>query len=126
MQAFKAVAVCTDDAANVRLVSLADGDTEYVLGRAMQASGGKGFACYVLPEEAVRSHTPKKPRNVTRADARNYARLSSGVVQGWRACPHAQPGCPTRGAPPAAARAAPLTYSLTTSQQSVPRLSVQC
>ena len=25
-------------------------------------------------------------------------------VQGWRACPHAQPGCPTRGAPPAATR----------------------
>jgi len=23
------------------------------------------------------------------------------TVQGWRACPHAQPGCPTRGAPPA-------------------------
>jgi hypothetical protein len=61
MQAFKAVAVCTDNAANVRLVSLADGDTEYVLGRAMQASGGKGFACYVLPQEAVRSHAPKSP-----------------------------------------------------------------
>ena len=27
-----------------------------------------------------------------------------GGVQGWRACRHAQPGCPIRGAPPAAAR----------------------
>ena len=34
----------------------------------------------------------------------DYARLPPGGVQGWRACPHAQPGCPTRGAPPAAAR----------------------
>jgi len=24
-----------------------------------------------------------------------YARLRPGAVQGWRACPHAQPGCPT-------------------------------
>ena len=33
-----------------------------------------------------------------------YARLPPGGVQGWRAGSHAQPGCPTRGAPPAAAR----------------------
>ena len=32
------------------------------------------------------------------------ARLPPGGVQGWRACSHAQPGSPTRGAPPAAAR----------------------
>jgi len=31
---------------------------------------------------------------------RLYARLPPGGVQGWRACSHAQPGCPTRGAPP--------------------------
>jgi len=41
---------------------------------------------------------------VTRADAHHHARLPPGGVQGWRACPHAQPGCPTRGAPPASAR----------------------
>jgi len=35
-----------------------------------------------------------------------HAQLPSEGVQGWRACahPNAQPGCPTRGAPPAAAR----------------------
>jgi len=33
-----------------------------------------------------------------------YARLPPEGVQGWRACSHAQPGCPTQGAPPAAAR----------------------
>ena len=31
-----------------------------------------------------------------------HTQLPPGGVQGWRACPHAQPGCPTRGAPPAA------------------------
>ena len=30
--------------------------------------------------------------------------LHAQLPSGWRACPHAQPGCPTRGAPPAAAR----------------------
>ena len=45
-----------------------------------------------------------------RADGHHYARLPPGGVQGWRACPHAQPGCPTRGAPPAEHReAAPAT-----------------
>ena len=34
----------------------------------------------------------------------SHAGSLQGRVQGWRACPHAQPGCPTRGAPPAAAR----------------------
>ena len=40
-----------------------------------------------------------------------HARLPPGRVQGWRACPHAQPGCPTSGgAPPDEHRkAAPLT-----------------
>ena len=39
------------------------------------------------------------------------AQLPPGGIQGWRACPHAQPGCPTRGAPPAEHRkAAPPTY----------------
>jgi len=33
-----------------------------------------------------------------------FARLPPRGVQRWRACPHAQPGCPTRWAPPAAAR----------------------
>ena len=33
-----------------------------------------------------------------------YARLPPGGVQGWRAYSQAQPGCPTRGAPSAAAR----------------------
>jgi len=44
----------------------------------------------------------------------SHAQLSPGGVQGWRACPHAQPGCPTRGAPPAEQhrKAAPLTYLL--------------
>jgi len=36
--------------------------------------------------------------------ARQHAQLPPEGVQGWRACPHAQPGCPTRGTPPAAAR----------------------
>ena len=39
-----------------------------------------------------------EPAHVTRADAHHYARLPPGGVQGW------QPGCPTRGAPPAAHR----------------------
>jgi len=33
-----------------------------------------------------------------------YAQLLPGGVQGWRACLPGQPGCPTRGAPSAAAR----------------------
>ena len=30
-----------------------------------------------------------------------HARLPPGGVHGWRVCPQAHPGCPTRGAPPA-------------------------
>ena len=54
----------------------------------------------ITPEHEGRTD----PTRVTRADAHHYARLPPGGVQGWRACPHAQPGCSTRGAPPAAAR----------------------
>jgi hypothetical protein len=44
-------------------------------------------------------------------EAAIYAWLPPGGVQGWRACSHAQPGCPTRGAPPAEHRKeASLTY----------------
>jgi len=39
-----------------------------------------------------------------RAETETDARLPPEGVQGWRACPHAQPGCPIREAPPAAAR----------------------
>ena len=39
-----------------------------------------------------------------RVGVRVWAWLPPGGVQGWRACPHAQPGRPSRGAPPAAAR----------------------
>ena len=39
---------------------------------------------------------------IRRHNAPRHAQLAPGGVQGWRACPHAQPGCPTRGAPPAA------------------------
>ena len=38
------------------------------------------------------------------ARIRQHAQLHPGIVQGWRACTHAQPDYPTRGAPPAAAR----------------------
>ena len=34
----------------------------------------------------------------------SHARLPPAGVPGWRACSHAQLGCPTRGAPSAAAR----------------------
>jgi len=45
--------------------------------------------------------------------SRHHAQLPPGGVQGWRACPHAQPGCRTREAPPAAARQLlSLTYSV--------------
>jgi hypothetical protein len=82
MQAFKAVAVCTDDAGNVRLVSLADGDTEYTLGKVMQASGGKGFACYVLPEEAVCSYAPRaSPAVVLATEASRLKSYRSRVVK---------------------------------------------
>lgn len=35
---------------------------------------------------------------------KGHARLRPGEVQGWRACPHVPPGCPTRGVPAAASR----------------------
>jgi hypothetical protein len=50
--------------------------------------------------------------------APNHAQLPPGGVQGWRACPHAQPGFPTRGAPPAAARR---LHLLTSSPTNPPR-----
>ena len=42
----------------------------------------------------------KKWRYAVKRDAGVRPAPSRGV-QGWRACPHAQPGCPTRGASPA-------------------------
>jgi len=80
-----------DERSNVtgrRIRVIAEGETYPWLG------GG------TIPEHEGRTD----PTRVTRADAHHYARLPLGGVQGWRAYPHAQPGCPTRGAPPAAAR----------------------
>ena len=47
-----------------------------------------------------------------------HAQLPSGGVHGWRPCPHAQPGCPTRVAPPAAARRLHCSFFLAMSHQS--------
>ena len=43
-----------------------------------------------------------EPSRTTRANAPPRPAPSRGSLQGWRACPRAQPGRPTRGAPSAA------------------------
>jgi len=58
------------------------------------------------------AHPRPRPRPHPACSARCAGSSPSSLhrVQGWRACPHAQPGCPTRGAPPAEeCKAAPLT-----------------
>jgi len=63
--------------------------------------GGRFWPCTDLMVRVTRgeqAHTP------------SHAQLPSGGVQGWRVCPHAQPGCPTHpwGATSCTCKAAPL------------------
>ncbi|KAK3249701.1 hypothetical protein CYMTET_40893 [Cymbomonas tetramitiformis] len=62
LTAYKAVAVVLDAGNNVRLFSIYDGETEYILGRPMSSVGGQGFFCHLLASEASDVKVPRESK----------------------------------------------------------------
>jgi len=62
---------------------------------------GCGYASYLPPESGIRDTGLGSITSPRLNPLHSIAQLPPGGVQCLRACPHAQPGCPTRGAPPA-------------------------